>query len=60
MAAAAWLNPKALFADTGDVLVPDGLKAAATAKITVQPLRRNISVLLGVGGNIAVLTGPDG
>ena len=60
IAAAAWLSPKALFADTGDVLVPGGLKAAATAKIIVQPLRRNISVLLGVGGNIAVLTGPDG
>jgi glyoxylase-like metal-dependent hydrolase (beta-lactamase superfamily II) len=58
--AAAWLSPRAMFADTGDVLVPGGLKAAATAKITVQPLRRNISVLLGLGGNIAVLTGPDG
>jgi glyoxylase-like metal-dependent hydrolase (beta-lactamase superfamily II) len=31
-----------------------------TAKITVQALRRNISVLLGPGGNIAVLTGSDG
>jgi glyoxylase-like metal-dependent hydrolase (beta-lactamase superfamily II) len=60
MAAAAWLTPAALFADPGDVLVPGGLKAAATAKVTVQALRRNISVLLGVGGNIAVLTGPDG
>jgi glyoxylase-like metal-dependent hydrolase (beta-lactamase superfamily II) len=60
MAAAAWLTPTALFADSGDVLVPGGLKAAATAKVTVQTLRRNISVLLGAGGNIAVLTGPDG
>ena len=60
MAAAAWLTPTALFADSGDVLVPGGLKAAATAKVTVQALRRNISVLLGAGGNIAVLTGPDG
>jgi glyoxylase-like metal-dependent hydrolase (beta-lactamase superfamily II) len=49
-----------LFADSEDVLVPGGLKAAATAKVTVQALRRNISVLLGAGGNIAVLTGPDG
>jgi nitrous oxide reductase len=31
--------------------------AAATAKITVQKLRGNISVLLGSGGNIGVLTG---
>ena len=60
MAAAAWLTPTALFADSDDVLVPGGLKAAATAKVTVQALRRNISVLLGAGGNIAVLTGPDG
>jgi len=60
MAAAAWLTPTTLFADSGDVLVPGGLKAAATAKVTVQALRRNISVLLGAGGNIAVLTGPDG
>jgi glyoxylase-like metal-dependent hydrolase (beta-lactamase superfamily II) len=60
MAAAAWLTPMALFAESGDVLVPGGLKAAAISKVTVQTLRRNISVLLGVGGNIAVLTGPDG
>jgi glyoxylase-like metal-dependent hydrolase (beta-lactamase superfamily II) len=59
-AATACLAPTALFADSGDVLVPGGLKAAATAKVTVQALRRNISVLLGVGGNIAVLIGPDG
>jgi glyoxylase-like metal-dependent hydrolase (beta-lactamase superfamily II) len=57
---AAGLTPTALFADSDDVLVPGGLKSAATAKITVQALRRNISVLLGVGGNIAVLTGADG
>src|SRR6202041_1878184 len=60
VAAAAWLTPTALFADSGDVLVPGGLKAAATANVTVQALRRHISVLLGVGGNIVVLTGPDG
>jgi glyoxylase-like metal-dependent hydrolase (beta-lactamase superfamily II) len=60
IAVAAGLTPTALFADSDDVLVPGGLKAAATAKITVQALRRNISVLLGVGGNIAVLTGADG
>ena len=56
----AWLAPISLFAQSGDVLVPTAFKVATTAKITVQPLRRNISVLLGPGGNIAVLTGPDG
>ena len=59
-AATVWLTPKALYAQSDDVLVPGALKAAATAKVTVQALRRNISVLLGAGGNIAVLTGPDG
>ena len=34
--------------------------AAATAKITAQKLRGNISALEGSGGNIAVLTGNDG
>ena len=59
-AATACLAPTALFAQSDDLLVPDALKEAATAKVTVQALRRNISVLLGAGGNIAVLTGPDG
>jgi glyoxylase-like metal-dependent hydrolase (beta-lactamase superfamily II) len=57
--AAACLIPRRLFAQTGD-LVGDAIKASAAAKITVQTLRRNISVLLGPGGSIAVLTGPDG
>jgi glyoxylase-like metal-dependent hydrolase (beta-lactamase superfamily II) len=33
---------------------------AATAKITVQALRGNVSVLMGSGGNIGVLSEPDG
>jgi len=33
---------------------------AATAKITVQPLRGNVSVLMGSGGNIGVLSEPEG
>jgi len=56
--AAAYLVPSRLFAQQG--LVEIALKASATAKISVQALRRNISVLLGPGGNIAVLTGSDG
>jgi glyoxylase-like metal-dependent hydrolase (beta-lactamase superfamily II) len=59
LAAAASLAPKLLLAEE-DVLVPSAFKEAAAAKITVQKLRRNINVLLGAGGNIAVLTGPDG
>ena len=57
--AAACLVPSYLVAQT-DGLVGGAFKEAATAKVTVQNLRRNISVLLGAGGNIAVLTGPDG
>jgi glyoxylase-like metal-dependent hydrolase (beta-lactamase superfamily II) len=33
---------------------------AAQADITVEPLRGNISVLIGSGGNIAVLNGDEG
>jgi glyoxylase-like metal-dependent hydrolase (beta-lactamase superfamily II) len=36
------------------------INAAAKAKIISRPLRRNITVLEGSGGNIAVLTGRDG
>jgi glyoxylase-like metal-dependent hydrolase (beta-lactamase superfamily II) len=36
------------------------INAAAKAKINLQPIRRNITVLEGSGGNIAVLTGSDG
>jgi len=57
--AAACITPRLLSADRGD-LVAIAIKQAATTKITVQPLRRNITALLGVGGNIAVLTGADG
>ena len=41
-------------------IVPTMVNAAAKAKISIQPLRRNITVLEGSGGNIAVLTGRDG
>jgi glyoxylase-like metal-dependent hydrolase (beta-lactamase superfamily II) len=57
-AVAACLTPSRLFAQKG--LVDIALKESASAKITVQALRRNINVLLGPGGNVAVLTGPDG
>lgn len=57
--AAACINPSVVFAQE-DVLVPTAFKIAATTKLKVQTLRRNLSVLLGLGGNIAVLTGPEG
>src|SRR6202047_4972209 len=57
VAAACLISPR-LFSQEG--LVVMALKTSATANITVQILRRHISVLLGPGGNIAVLTGPDG
>ena len=57
--AAACFAPGQLIAQTGG-LVAGAFKEAAVAKVTVQNLRRNISVLLNGGGNIAVLTGPDG
>jgi glyoxylase-like metal-dependent hydrolase (beta-lactamase superfamily II) len=41
-------------------IVPTMVSAAAKAKIVRRPLRRNITVLQGSGGNIAVLTGRDG
>src|SRR5580658_7966 len=56
--AAACLAPRHLIAQTSSI-VPGAFKEAATAKVTIQNLRRNISVLLGAGGNIAVLTGSD-
>jgi glyoxylase-like metal-dependent hydrolase (beta-lactamase superfamily II) len=44
----------------GTGIVPIMINAASQAKIEVHSLRRNISVLEGSGGNIAVLTGRDG
>ena len=55
----ALLGRRQLFA-TEEGIVPTMVNAAAKAKINVQPLRRNISVLEGSGGNIVVLTGRDG
>jgi len=51
--------PRRMFAE-GESPVTVIRGQAATAKITVTKLRRNVSVLEGSGGNIAVLTGKDG
>src|SRR5260370_22087808 len=55
-AATAVFAPRLLFAQEIGI-GPTMINEAARAKIEVFPLRRNISVLDGSGGNIAVLTG---
>jgi glyoxylase-like metal-dependent hydrolase (beta-lactamase superfamily II) len=58
-AGAVILGPRRQFAsETG--IVPTMIEAASQAKIEVHELRRNIAVLEGSGGNIAVLTGKEG
>jgi glyoxylase-like metal-dependent hydrolase (beta-lactamase superfamily II) len=51
--------PGKLFTEDLD-LVPTMIHAASATAISVHPLRRNIAVLEGSGGNISVLTGKDG
>src|SRR6202789_4616560 len=51
--------PGKLFTEDLD-LVPTMIHAAATTAISIHPLRRNIAVLEGSGGNITVLNGEDG
>jgi glyoxylase-like metal-dependent hydrolase (beta-lactamase superfamily II) len=58
--AGAALFSRQLFSGTKEGIVPTMVNSAAKAKITVSAVRRNISVLEGSGGNIAVLTGRDG
>jgi len=54
-----WLTPAEAYAQARAIVL--FIKAdAASADITVSRLRRNVSVLQGSGGNIAVLTGRDG
>ncbi len=53
------LAPRRVFAnETG--IVPTMIQAASQANIEVNRLRRNIAVLEGSGGYIAVLSGKDG
>ena len=58
-AAATVLAQRRSRAEEGGI-VPLMRREAAAAKLTVQPLRDNLNVILGAGGNIIVLTGPDG
>lgn len=58
-AGAAWLTPSEAYAQARGIVLY--LKSdAANADIAVQRLHRDVSVLQGSGGNIAVLTGADG
>jgi glyoxylase-like metal-dependent hydrolase (beta-lactamase superfamily II) len=58
-ATGGWLTPRQAFAEARGLvsLIKD---SAATSPIVTHKLRNNISVLEGSGGNIVVLTGPDG
>jgi glyoxylase-like metal-dependent hydrolase (beta-lactamase superfamily II) len=58
-ATGGWLSPRQAFAEARGLvsLIKD---SAATSPIATHKLRNNISVLEGSGGNVAVLTGPDG
>ncbi|WP_088344372.1 MULTISPECIES: MBL fold metallo-hydrolase [Rhodomicrobium] len=58
-AAGRWLTPGQAFAEARGLvtLIKD---SAAVSPIVTHRLRNNISVLEGSGGNIAVVTGPDG
>jgi glyoxylase-like metal-dependent hydrolase (beta-lactamase superfamily II) len=58
-ATGGWLTPREAFAEARGLvsLIKD---SAAVSPIVTHKLRDNISVLEGSGGNIAVLTGPDG
>jgi glyoxylase-like metal-dependent hydrolase (beta-lactamase superfamily II) len=54
-----WLQPHEVYAQARAIVLY--IKAdAASAVISVKHLRRNVSVLQGSGGNVAVLAGPDG
>ena len=58
-ATGGWLTPREAFAEARGIvsLIKD---SAAVSPIVTHKLRNNISVLEGSGGNVAVLTGPDG
>jgi len=59
LTAGIWLTPARLFADQENIVFA-ARKRAETTDITVQSLRRNVTALIGSGGNIAVLMGSDG
>src|SRR5215813_13802627 len=58
-ATGGWLTPRQAFAEARGLvtLIKD---SAASTPVTAYKLRGRVSVLEGSGGNIAILTGPDG
>ena len=62
VAGAAMFAPRTVFGQEVPLpeVVVNARKAAATAKIITQNLRGGVYVLMGSGGNIAVLPGPQG
>lgn len=58
-AATGWMSPRDAYAEARGLvsLIKD---SAAVSPIVTHKLRNNISILEGSGGNVAVLTGPDG
>jgi glyoxylase-like metal-dependent hydrolase (beta-lactamase superfamily II) len=63
--AAAGLHPRSLWSRQAPVQQPTDFLSKARAnnannKITTTPLRRNVTALLGAGGNIAILTAKEG
>src|SRR5580658_10109504 len=59
VATGGWLTPREAFAEARG-LVSLFKASAEVSPIATHKLRNNISVLEGSGGNIAVLTGPNG
>src|SRR5437763_4100664 len=57
LTAAAWLSPRRLFAEGGNIVLA-ARKRAKTAAISVQPLRGDVKAPIGSDGNSAVVTGP--
>ena len=58
--AAAGFHRSTLRAQEIPDVLAQGRAAGATAKVKTQSLRGNVTALIGVGGNIAVLPGKDG
>ncbi len=58
-AGTGWMTPGKAYAEARNIV--DRIRAdAATATIKVHKLRGGVSVLEGSGGNVGVLSGPDG
>jgi glyoxylase-like metal-dependent hydrolase (beta-lactamase superfamily II) len=47
-------------AQEADLTTAQMRKGGKVAKLSIQPLRNNVSLISGSGGNVLVLTGPDG